>query len=103
MRGFGQTFVAERKADQNFVGVDRQWNKAHLGIDLNVVPGPLPEPPLIGALGEALGKLPQPLPANMSVSAIGDAKQIVITLKTGNHEEFILLRRHYAVLLTVFK
>jgi len=61
--------------------------KAHLGIDLNVVPGPLPEPPLVGALGEALGKLPQPLPAHMSVSAIGDAKHIAVTLITGSHEE----------------
>src|ERR1700735_4165769 len=48
--------------------------KAHLGLDLNVVPGPLPDPARVGALGEALNKLPQALPANMSVTAVGDAK-----------------------------
>jgi thiol:disulfide interchange protein DsbD len=58
--------------------------KAHLGLDLNVVPGPLPAPPLVGALGEALSKLPQPLPAGMSVSAIGDSKRILVTLITGS-------------------
>jgi len=61
--------------------------KAHLGLDLNVVPGPLPSPPLVGALGEALGKLPKPLPANMSVSAVGDAKHIALTLNSGNHQD----------------
>ncbi|WP_263379370.1 protein-disulfide reductase DsbD family protein [Granulicella paludicola] len=61
--------------------------KAHLGIDVDVVKGPLAEPPLVGALGEALKSLPQPLPANMSASAIADEKQILITLKTGTKEE----------------
>jgi thiol:disulfide interchange protein DsbD len=61
--------------------------KAHLGLDLNVVPGPLPAPPLVGALGEALDKLPQPLGAGMSVSAVGDAKHILVTLISGSHEE----------------
>jgi thiol:disulfide interchange protein len=65
--------------------------KAHLGIDVDVVPRPatgsLPEPPEVGALGSALTNLPVALPARMSVSAVGDAKQILVTLKTGSHEE----------------
>jgi thiol:disulfide interchange protein len=61
--------------------------KAHLGIDLDVVAGPLPEPPLVGALGSAIASLPKPFPATMSVSAIADANQILVTLKTGSEEE----------------
>jgi thiol:disulfide interchange protein DsbD len=61
--------------------------KAHLGMDLDVVKGPLPEPELVGALGSAITGLPQPLPARMSVAAVGDAKQILVTLKTGSKEE----------------
>ena len=60
--------------------------KAHLGIDLEVVKGPVPEAKAVGALGSALGTLPKVLPTGMSVSAIGDAKQILVTLKTGNKE-----------------
>ena len=61
--------------------------KAHLGIDVDVVPGALPEPPLVGALGEAISGLPVPLPPEMSVSAVGDAKQILVTLKTGKRQQ----------------
>jgi thiol:disulfide interchange protein len=61
--------------------------KAHLGIDVDVVPGPMPTPPLVGALGESINNLPKPLPAGMSVSAVGDAKQIMVTLKTGTQEQ----------------
>jgi thiol:disulfide interchange protein len=61
--------------------------KAHLGMDVDVVPGPLPVPPLVGALGESISQLPKPLPASMSATAIGDAKQILVTLKTGSREE----------------
>jgi thiol:disulfide interchange protein len=61
--------------------------KAHLGMDLDVVPGPLPEPPMVGALGEAITNLPNPLPPGMSVSAVADTKQILVTLKTGSHEQ----------------
>jgi thiol:disulfide interchange protein len=60
--------------------------KAHLGMDLNVAPGPLPEPAMVGALGSALTTLPMPLTAKMSASAIGDAKRILVTLKTGSRE-----------------
>ena len=61
--------------------------KAHLGLDVDVVRGPLPDPPLVGALGAAIKTLPKPLPAAMSVSAVGDAKQILVTLKTGSNEQ----------------
>lgn len=60
--------------------------KAHLGIDVEVVAGPVAEPPLVGALGEAIKNLPQPLPATMSAKAVADAKQILVTLKTGTRE-----------------
>jgi thiol:disulfide interchange protein len=61
--------------------------KAHLGIDVEVVKGPLPAAKAVGALGSAMATLPVKLPETMSVSAIGDAKQIVVTLKTGTKEE----------------
>jgi len=61
--------------------------KAHLGLDLDAVSGPVPQPPLVGALGEAVTQLPKPLPASMTVSAIGGAKQIAVTLKTGSAEK----------------
>ena len=60
--------------------------KAHLGLDLMVVKGPLPAPPAVGALGSALAALPKPLPSTMSASAVGDAKQIQVSLKTGTKE-----------------
>jgi thiol:disulfide interchange protein len=58
--------------------------KAHLGIDLNVVPGPLAAPALVGALGSTITFLPKPLPADMSATAVADAKTIVFTLKTNS-------------------
>ena len=58
--------------------------KAHMGLDLDVVPGPLPDPSLVGALGAAIKSLPAPLPADMSVHAIGDAKSLGVTLHTGS-------------------
>ena len=60
--------------------------KAHMGLDLDVVPGPLGDPPLIGALGAAIKSLPKPLPAEMHVSAVADAKSIGITVHTGDKE-----------------
>jgi thiol:disulfide interchange protein len=60
--------------------------KAHLGIDVNVVPGPVAAPVAVGALGSALANLPKALPASMSATAVGDAKQILVTLKTGTRE-----------------
>lgn len=61
--------------------------KAHLGMDLTVVPGPLPEPAQVGALGTFLKKLPAPLRADMSVTAVADAKQVLLTLHSGQREE----------------
>ncbi len=61
--------------------------KAHLGIDIDVVKGPVADPPRIGALGQAINSLPQQLPLKMSVSATGGAKQILLTVKTGDREE----------------
>lgn len=58
--------------------------KAHLGLDLRLVRGPAPPPPLTGALAHAISTLPKPLPANMSASATGNATQIVFTLKTAS-------------------
>ncbi len=60
--------------------------KAHLGIDLNVVAGPVAAPQPAGALGSAMAALPKPLPASMSATAVGDAKQILVTLTTGTKE-----------------
>ncbi len=60
--------------------------KAHLGYDMNVVRGPLPPAPVVGALGESINSLPKPLPSEMAASAVGDAKHIQLTLKTGSHE-----------------
>ncbi len=61
--------------------------KAHLGIDIDVVNGPVPAPPVIGALGQGITSIPKPLPTNMSATAIGDAKQILLTVRTGGREE----------------
>jgi thiol:disulfide interchange protein DsbD len=60
--------------------------KAHLGMDVDVVRGPLPTPALVGALGAGVKSLPVPLPAGMSVRAVADAKQILLTVKTGSAE-----------------
>jgi len=60
--------------------------KAHLGLNLTVVPGPLASPPAIGPLGEALSLLPQPLPASGQVTVQAGAKNFAITLVTGKRE-----------------
>jgi thiol:disulfide interchange protein len=61
--------------------------KAHLGIDVDVVPGPVATPKPVGALGSAIAALPVTLPAKMSASAVADAGKILVTLKTGTKEE----------------
>ena len=61
--------------------------KAHLGLDLNVSPGPLPDPPVVGALGRALHSLPKPLAGDMSVTAVGGKKAIAVSLRTGSRED----------------
>jgi thiol:disulfide interchange protein DsbD len=61
--------------------------KAHLGYDINVVRGPIPPAPVVGALGEAVHSLPKSLPPTMSAAAIGDAKHIALTVHTGEREQ----------------
>jgi thiol:disulfide interchange protein len=61
--------------------------KAHLGIDVDVVPGPVATPKPVGALGSAIAALPVTLPAKMSASAVADAGKILVTLETGTKEE----------------
>ena len=61
--------------------------KAHLGLDLDVVPGPVPDPPLVGALGAAIKSLPKPLPASMSASAVGGPKAIAVTVNAGTGQK----------------
>lgn len=61
--------------------------KAHLGLDLDVVPGPLSQPPLVGALGAAIKSLPKPLPSNVNASAVGGAKSIALTLQTDSSQK----------------
>ena len=60
--------------------------KAHLGLNLTVVPGPLSPPPVIGSLGEALSLLPQLLPSSGQLTVKAGAKNFVVTLVTGKRE-----------------
>jgi len=60
--------------------------KAHLGIDLNVVPNAPPVGAPVGALGEAIQSLPKPLPANMRFTASGGKTDFVLTVMTGDAE-----------------
>jgi thiol:disulfide interchange protein DsbD len=53
--------------------------EAHLGLDLNVVSGPLPEPPKVGILGEFMGYLPKSLADGAKVTAVADGKTIAVT------------------------
>jgi thiol:disulfide interchange protein DsbD len=59
--------------------------KAHLGIGLTVQPG-ASQPPLTGALGEAITLVPKPLPADAKFSVMGGAQQFVLTLIDGRRE-----------------
>ena len=55
---------------------------AHMGIDLNVVPGApaVPESQQLGTLGAALKALPQELPSNAQLSIMGGRTEYVVTL-----------------------
>src|ERR1700679_3063887 len=57
--------------------------KAHLGIDVEVVKGPVAAPEPVGALGSAMAALPKPLPTTMSAGGVGEGKQTRVTLKRG--------------------
>ena len=65
--------------------------KAHLSLDVDIVPAAqaasLAKPALVGALGQAIKSLPAALPEAMHATAIGDTKQIALTLRTGGREE----------------
>jgi len=56
--------------------------KAHMGLNLNVVPG-APAGPHVGPIAEALDNLPKPLPAGMKFTAMGGKNDFLVTLTTG--------------------
>ena len=57
--------------------------KAHLGLNLTVVPGATPPAQPVGALGEALSLIPRPLPPDMKFTALGGKQDFVFTLTAG--------------------
>ena len=59
--------------------------KAHLGLNLNVVPGAAEVQP-VGAVGEALGLIPKPLPADAKLTITGGKSDFVLNLVTGGRE-----------------
>ena len=60
--------------------------KAHLGLDLNIVPNAPATGEPVGALGEALKSLPLPLPERMHLTVNGGKTEFVFTLLTGDKE-----------------
>ncbi len=69
--------------------------KAHLGMDLDVVTGPVAASPAIGALGTAVNNLPQPLPRSANATAVsgalssaasGPVHAIDLTVHTGKRQ-----------------
>ncbi|WP_433965624.1 protein-disulfide reductase DsbD family protein [Tunturiibacter gelidiferens] len=59
--------------------------KAHLGLNLNVVPGAAPAQP-VGAIGEALTLIPKPLPADAKLTISGGKTDFVFNLISGGRE-----------------
>jgi len=59
--------------------------KAHLGLNLNVVPGATVAQP-VGALGEALTLIPKPLPPDAKLTVTGGKTDFVLNLTTGGRE-----------------
>ena len=49
--------------------------KAHVGLDVNVVKGPVAPPPQVGALGQGVSWLPKPLPSDAHLTAIADSSR----------------------------
>ena len=47
--------------------------KAHVGLDLNVVKGPVAPPPMVGALGQGISWRPKPLPSDAHITAVADS------------------------------
>ncbi len=60
--------------------------KAHLGLNLTVVPGATSPAQPVGAVGEALTLIPKPLPPDMKFTALGGKQDFVFTLTTGERE-----------------
>ncbi|MBB5328207.1 protein-disulfide reductase DsbD family protein [Tunturiibacter gelidoferens] len=59
--------------------------KAHLGLNLNVVPEAAAAQP-VGALGEALGLIPKPLPPDAKLTVTGGKTDFVLNFTTGGRE-----------------
>ena len=57
--------------------------KAHLGLNITVVPGATTPAQPVGALGEALSLIPRPLPPDMKFTALGGKQDFVFTLTAG--------------------
>ena len=53
--------------------------RAHLGIDLNVLPG-APAGQLLGTVGESINQLPKPIPPGASLSILGGKTEFVVTV-----------------------
>jgi thiol:disulfide interchange protein len=60
--------------------------KAHLGLNLNVVPGATAPAQPVGALGEALTLIPKPLPSDAKLTVTGGKTDFVLNLVTGGRE-----------------
>ena len=60
--------------------------RAHLGLDLNVVPGAQPASVSVGPLAEAMTLLPAPLPDGAKVTVQAGKNDFVLTLVTGKKE-----------------
>ena len=60
--------------------------KAHMGLDLNVVPG-APPAPHAGPIAEALDNIPTPLPDGMKFTVAGGKTEFVVTLTTGKPQK----------------
>jgi thiol:disulfide interchange protein len=60
--------------------------RAHLGLNLTVVPGATAPSQPVGALGEALKLIPVPPPAGVTATVTGGKSDLVLTLITGDRE-----------------
>jgi len=60
--------------------------KAHLGLDLKVVPHGQTSP-LSGVMGEAIQSLPKPVPQGMKISVLGGGTEFVITMVSGQRQD----------------
>ncbi len=63
--------------------------RAHLGLDLAVVPGAPSVTPATGALAAALASEPRPLPPGTTVRASGTKDHLTLTVSTGHRESHV--------------